>query len=170
AARALVRSLPEPQASADAGAQLRQLHAGAVPQEFGSGFGSTTARGALSSRALILLDDPVRTQEGPPMTRLIFGAAAFALVLATASFAQQQPQQVRVRGTIEKVDGPVLSVLSRDHQQTYKIKVADNASVRGIVKAGLADIKENSFIGVSGMPQSDGSQKALEIHIFPEAM
>jgi hypothetical protein len=102
--------------------------------------------------------------------RLVLAAASFALVLATASFAQQPPQQVRVRGTIEKVDGPVLTVLSRDHQQTYKVKVADNASVRGIVKAGLGDIKENSFIGVTGMPQPDGSQKAIEIHIFPEAM
>jgi hypothetical protein len=42
--------------------------------------------------------------------------------------------------------------------------------VRGIVKAALTDIKDNSFIGVTGMPQSDGSQKAVEIHIFPETM
>jgi hypothetical protein len=105
-----------------------------------------------------------------PMKSFVFGAAGLALVLAaTPSFAQQ-PQQVRVRGTIEAVDGPVLTVLSRDHQATYKIKVADNASVRGIVKAPLSDIKENSFIGVTGMPQPDGSQKAIEIHIFPEAM
>jgi len=100
----------------------------------------------------------------------VLGAAGFALVLTTGVSLAQQPAQVRVRGTIEKVDGPVLTVLSRDHQQTYKIKVAYNAAVRGIVKAALADIKANSFIGVSGMPQADGSQKALEIHIFPEAM
>ena len=100
----------------------------------------------------------------------VLGAAGFALVLTTGVSLAQQPAQVRVRGTIEKVDGPVLTVLSRDHQQTYKIKVADNAAVRGIVKAALADIKANSFIGVSGMPQADGSQKALEIHIVPEAM
>ena len=42
--------------------------------------------------------------------------------------------------------------------------------MRGIVKASLSDIKENSFIGVTGMPQADGSQKAVEIHIFPESM
>src|SRR5262249_28252873 len=49
-------------------------------------------------------------------------------------------------------------------------KLTDNVAVRGIVKAALSDIKENSFIGVTGMPQADGSQKAVEIHIFPEAM
>ena len=48
-----------------------------------------------------------------------------------------------------------------------KVKLTDNAAARGIVKAPLTDIKDNSFIGVTGMPQSDGSQKAVEIHIFP---
>src|SRR5436309_1009729 len=104
------------------------------------------------------------------MTRFVLGAAGFALVLTTGASLAQQPQQVRVRGTIEAVDGPMFTVLSRDHAMTYKVKVADNASLRGIVKASLSDIKENSFIGVTGMPQPDGSQKAIEIHIFPEAM
>jgi hypothetical protein len=102
------------------------------------------------------------------MRRLI-GVAAFGLMLsASASFAQQ-PQTVRVRGTVEAADGPVITVKARDGQ-TLKVKLTDNAAVRGIVKAALSDIKENSFIGVTGMPQADGSQKAVEIHIFPEAM
>jgi hypothetical protein len=75
-----------------------------------------------------------------------------------------------VRGTVEAVDGPLLTVKSRDGQTTYKVKMADNVAVRGIIKATLADIKDNSFIGVTGMPQADGSQKAVEIHIFPEAL
>src|SRR5262249_54987362 len=84
--------------------------------------------------------------------------------------AQQQAPPVRVRGTIEAVDGPMLTVKSRDGQTTYHVKVAYNVAIRGIVKASLADIKQNAFIGVTGMPQGDGSQKAVEIHIFPEAM
>ncbi len=64
----------------------------------------------------------------------------------------------------------MLTVRSRDRQTVYRIKVADNAVVRGIVRAALAEIKDNAFIGVSGLPQPDGSQKALEIHIFPEPM
>ena len=103
------------------------------------------------------------------MTRRAFGAAGFVLLLATsASFAQQQAAPVRVRGTVEGVDGPMLRVKSRDGQTTYKMKMADNVAVRGVVKASLLDIKQNSFIGVTGMPQADGSQKAVEIHIFPE--
>src|SRR5262249_53085032 len=67
-------------------------------------------------------------------------------------------------------DGALLTVKSRDGKTIYKIKVADNTAVRGIIKAALSDIKANSFIGVTGMPQPDGSQKAVEIHIFPEAL
>src|SRR5438128_265382 len=104
------------------------------------------------------------------IARRALGAAGFALLLATSvSFAQQSPP-VRVRGTVEAVDGPVLTVKSRDGQTTYKVRLTDNAAVRGIVKASLSDIKQNSFIGVTGMPQADGSQKAVEIHIFPEAL
>jgi hypothetical protein len=104
------------------------------------------------------------------ITRRALGVTGFALLLsASASFAQQ-PSQVRVRGTVEAVDGQMLAVKSRDGRMTYKVKLADNAAVRGIVKASLTDIKDNSFIGVTGMPQSDGSQKAVEIHIFPEAL
>src|SRR5258706_2625992 len=55
------------------------------------------------------------------MTRRAFGAAGFALLLATsATFAQQQSPTVRVRGTVEGADGPMLTVKSRDGQTTYQ--------------------------------------------------
>jgi len=104
------------------------------------------------------------------VTRRAFAVAGFALVVATSVSFAQQPQMVRVRGTVEGVDGALLVVKSRDGQTTYRIKMADNVAVRGVIKAPLSDIKENSFIGVTGMPQPDGSQKAVEIHIFPEAL
>jgi hypothetical protein len=126
--------------------------------------GFSLDRRALRPAATFREDDMNQT------TRRVFGVAGFALLIATsASFAQQQPPPVRVRGTVEAVDGAVLTVKSRDGQ-TVKVKMADNVAVRGIIKATLADIKDNSFIGVTGMPQADGSQKAVEIHIFPEAL
>jgi len=99
--------------------------------------------------------------------RTLLAAAALAsLALASSAWAQDT---VRVRGTIERVDGPVYLVKSRDGSE-LKVTLADNALVVGIVKASLADIKPGTFVGVTGMPQPDGSQKALEVHIFPEAM
>ena len=102
-------------------------------------------------------------------TRRAFGGATLAAILAvSAGFAEQSPP-VRVRGTVESNDGSVLTVKTREGP-SVKVKMTDNVAVRGIVKAALADIKDNAFIGVTSVPQADGSQKAVEIHIFPEAM
>ncbi len=76
---------------------------------------------------------------------------------------------VRVRGTIEQVDGPNLVVKSRDGAE-LKVVLADNALVVAIAKASLADVKPGAFVGVTGMPQADGTQRAVEVHVFPEAM
>jgi hypothetical protein len=92
--------------------------------------------------------------------------AAGLIVCVGSAFAQNPP--VRVRGEIEKVDGNTLSVKGRDGT-AYTINLADNARVMAFVKASLADIKPNSYIGVTAMPQADGSQKAVAIHIFLEA-
>ncbi|HEY6994343.1 MAG TPA: hypothetical protein VH397_11580 [Xanthobacteraceae bacterium] len=97
-------------------------------------------------------------------------AAAILLANLAVSPVLAQQQAMRIRGTVEAVDGAMLTVKSRDGKATYKVKLTDNAAVRGIVKAGLGDITDNSYIGVTGMPQSDGSQKAVEIHIFPEPL
>jgi hypothetical protein len=48
--------------------------------------------------------------------------------------------------------------------------VDNNPQTAGVVKASLSDIKQGSFVGVTAMPQADGNQRALEVHIFPEAM
>jgi hypothetical protein len=63
----------------------------------------------------------------------------------------------------------MLTVKTRDGADV-KIKLADNAPVRTVTKSSLGDIKPNSFVGITAMPQPDGTQKAVEIHIFPEAM
>jgi hypothetical protein len=97
-------------------------------------------------------------------------AAGIAAALAVSSLAlAQQPQMTRVRGTIEKVDGPVLTVKARDGAE-LTVRLADGAPVRTVIRKSLADVKANSFVGITAMPQPDGTQKAVEIHIFPEAM
>ena len=97
----------------------------------------------------------------------VLTSLALVTVLSSAAWAQQPPT-VRIRGTIESVDGAVLTVKSREGTD-MKVRVTDNVVVVGIAKSSLADIKPNSYIGVSAMPDPDGTQKALAIHIFPEA-
>ena len=83
--------------------------------------------------------------------------------------AAQQPQTVRLRGTIESVDGQLLSVKGRDGA-SMNVRLAENAPVRTVIRMALADVKQGSFVGITAIPQPDGTQKAVEIHIFPEAM
>jgi len=99
--------------------------------------------------------------------RWALGAAALGLVFVTTTALAQE--RVRVRGTVESVDGNVLTVKTREGQDV-KVKLPDNARVLGIEKASIDDIKQGSYIGVSAMPQPDGSQKALHVHIFLDAM
>jgi hypothetical protein len=93
--------------------------------------------------------------------------AACALLLASAAFAQDKP--MRVRGTVEQIDGTMMTVKSREGD-TLKVKLADEVKVVALVKSSLADIKPNSFVGSTAMPQPDGTWKAVEVHIFPEEM
>jgi hypothetical protein len=103
------------------------------------------------------------------MTRRAAGMAGLALIAGTAmAWAQQQPQTVRVRGQIEKVEGDVMTIKPRSGAN-MTVKLADNARVMALIPATLADIKPNSYIGVTAMPQPDGTQKAIAIHIFLEA-
>jgi Domain of unknown function (DUF5666) len=81
----------------------------------------------------------------------------------------QDPPPVRVRGTIERIDGSIYVVKARDGAE-LKVTLADNPQIAGMVKASLSDIKQGSFVGVTAMPQADGSLSALEVHIFTEAM
>src|ERR1700754_3985266 len=98
------------------------------------------------------------------LARVAAVAAVFAVVAVSASTAWAQ-QPGRIRGEIEKADGSTLTVKTRDGA-TLSVKVADDTRVSGLVKATLADIKDDTFIGIAGMPEADGSIKAFSIHIF----
>jgi hypothetical protein len=102
------------------------------------------------------------------MTRLVASSLTALTVVASVGWAQQPPS-VRIRGTIEGVDGAMLTVKSRDGTDV-KVRMTDNVSIVGITKIAMSEIKPGSYIGVSAMPEPDGTQKALAIHIFPEAM
>jgi hypothetical protein len=105
------------------------------------------------------------------LTRRAAGLAAVALVIAASAAVAQAPPAgppVRVRGTVEKVDGNMLSVKTIAGE-TIALKFADNVRVGGLVKVAISDVKANDYVGVSSMPQTNGSLKAISVHIFPEA-
>jgi hypothetical protein len=101
---------------------------------------------------------------------LLRSLAAFTLIAASShALAQQSPTPSRVRGTIEAVNGDVLAVKSRAGEDV-KLHMTGDMKVVGITKISLADIKVGSFIGTTTVPAPDGSQNAVEVHVFPENM
>ena len=99
--------------------------------------------------------------------RLALALTGFVLFGAAPPASAQET--VRLRGTIERVEGPVYIVKNRDGAEV-KLTVTDNPLFVAIVKSTMADIKPGMFVGSTGMPQPDGTQKAIEVHIFPESM
>jgi hypothetical protein len=95
--------------------------------------------------------------------------AATSLALICMALPASAQETVRIRGTIERVEGPVYVVKNRDGAE-LKLTVTDNPLFVAIAASAMADIKPGMFIGSAGMMQPDGTPKAIEVHIFPESM
>jgi hypothetical protein len=93
---------------------------------------------------------------------------AAGLVASGAALAQA-PQPVRIRATIDSVDASSLSLTTRTGDKVT-VAIAPDTIVTALVPIKLQDIKPGSFIGTAAMPQPDGTQRALEVHVFPESM
>ncbi len=106
-----------------------------------------------------------------PRLILFRSVASLAMVAAVSALAiaQQAPVPTRVRGAIESVDANTMTVKARSGE-IFKLRMAGDLRVSGVVKAQLSDIKLGSFIGATTVPGPDGAPKAVEIHIFPEDM
>ncbi|GAB3663586.1 hypothetical protein [Ramlibacter alkalitolerans] len=95
------------------------------------------------------------------------------LLAATAAgprlVAAQQARTVRLRGTIEALSADKLTLMERSGQR-MELALAPNWTVTEVYPVTLQDVKAGSFVGVGGMPQSDGSQKAIAVVLFPENM
>jgi hypothetical protein len=101
-------------------------------------------------------------------TRILTATALAAALTVSAAYAQRQQQQTQLlNGTIERVDGNTIHAKGRDGS-AITLKLADNAAVTAVLKATVADIKQGAYIGSGAVPQADGSQKSVEVHIFAQ--
>jgi hypothetical protein len=96
------------------------------------------------------------------------GAGLAACMLSTTP-ARCDETPARVRGTLEQVNGNVLSVKTRSGTSTT-VPLKDGAPVVAVAKGAMSDIKSNTFVGITALAQPDGTIKALEVHVFPESM
>jgi hypothetical protein len=105
-----------------------------------------------------------------PMTpiRLLAGCVAAAVAFIAAAAAMAQSPVTRLRGSIAANDGKTVTIATREGTQV-PVKLADNYAVMLVTPVSLADVKENSFVGIASMKGADGSLDALEVLVFPEA-
>jgi hypothetical protein len=97
----------------------------------------------------------------------ILVAAVFAFLVVPALAQEGTP--VRIRGTVESLDGQTLMVKSREGQE-LSITLANDLKVSAVNKAQLSDIKKGDFVGSAAIPGMDGKLHAQEVLIFPEAL
>jgi hypothetical protein len=100
------------------------------------------------------------------VTRVLAALSLASICIGLPASAQEL---VRIRGTIERIDGPVYVIKNRDGAE-LKLTLTDNPLYVAIAPSTMADIKPGMFVGSAGMMQPDGTQKAIEVHIFPESM
>ncbi|WP_233855194.1 DUF5666 domain-containing protein [Paraburkholderia sp. HD33-4] len=96
-------------------------------------------------------------------------ALAAALFATTFAASAQNAAPTGVRGTVTSLSGDLLKVHTRDGQDV-DVKLAADTPIRGVTLANVTDIKPDSYVGTAAIPQSDGTLKALEVHVFPPSM
>jgi hypothetical protein len=89
---------------------------------------------------------------------------------ATIPIAVPAQDMLRVRGTIERLEGPGAFVVKSRDGHVVKVVVQGKPIYTAVVKASLADIKPGQFVGATAVPGAGGKLEAVEVHIFPEAM
>jgi hypothetical protein len=103
-------------------------------------------------------------------TALAWAITLTALMPAGAAQAQDAPgMRVSVRGEITGIAGDVMQV-QVNSGENLTINLTPGTVVRGVTLANIEDIKPGSYIGSAAVPQSDGTLKALEVHVFPPQM
>jgi hypothetical protein len=92
-----------------------------------------------------------------------------AVIAALLGTVVQAADQIRVRGTVERLEGNTLSVKTREGTDA-RIMLKDGWKVSSVAKASIDDIKTGDFVGIASLPTTEGGDGALEVLIFPAAM
>ena len=106
-----------------------------------------------------------------PAARLAWDrtVAFFKTNLASATTTGSAGPSIRLRGTLQSVNGNSVTMKTRDGE-VVELALPGNLAVNEVYGMQLADVKPGSFIGVGAIPEADGSQRAIAVTVFPEAV
>jgi hypothetical protein len=92
--------------------------------------------------------------------------AVFALATIPALGQTPEGTPTRIRGTVEKLEGQILTVKTQAGQEIL-VTLAPNFSISGVEKRSLSDIKPGDYIASTSVRGPDGKLRALEVHFLP---
>lgn len=102
-------------------------------------------------------------------TRHALLGLALAALLVLPVLAQQAAPPQRIRGEIAKVEGGMVTVKTHSGEMV-SIMTTEKTAVAGVKKTDFSEVSTGKFVGIASQPQPDGSLKAIEVLVFPEAM
>jgi len=73
-----------------------------------------------------------------------------------------------IRGTIQSMARDALTVATS--AGSVRVRLPPSTPVTRVVRSDRAQITDGSFLGITSVTDPDGSQRAVEVHVFPEAM
>ena len=91
-----------------------------------------------------------------------------ALLQACGNRSSASTSSDHVRGTVQSLDGQVLTVATSTG--SVRVELAASTHVATVVQSDRAQLTDGSFLGITSVTQPDGSERAVEVHVFPEAM
>lgn len=99
----------------------------------------------------------------------IMTAATMAVLTAVASQSAFAADKVRVRGTIERMDGSDMTIKSADAKELM-VMLQPGTTILGVKNASAGDIKPGDFVGIGSQPTASGINGAVQVVIFPASM
>ena len=90
------------------------------------------------------------------------------LLQACGNRSSASTSQDHVRGTVQSLDGQILTVATSTG--SVRVLLAASTRVATVVRSDRTQLTNGSFLGITSVTQPDGSQRAVEVHVFPEAM
>ena len=93
--------------------------------------------------------------------------AAGGLAVGAAAVQAAPSAAIHVRGSIASLQGRILTITTASGP--VRVQLAAKTPVVSVLPSDRAHIKNGSFLGIASRPQADGSQKAMEVVVFPEA-
>ena len=93
------------------------------------------------------------------MNKLLIAVIALCCTLASAQTAAPAAPPMRLRATIEKIEGSSMTVKERSGE-VITLALADNLNVSEVFPIPFTAIQPGSFIGTAAMPRADGTLDA----------